>query len=177
MRKALILTTAGSALAICLPAQANAAQLLFELTGPDMVSFFLESDPVVPDINIPGIFDQIGFTNVPITINGTSQTSSSIRFNRRNGGSLVINGTSLGVATFTGPRLFTRTGSTIAFVEGDFALARTLGGGNYQLTIAQVSPPAIPEPATWALMLLGFAAVGGAIRARRRRETLRVTYA
>ena len=35
---------------------------------------------------------------------------------------------------------------------------------------------AVPEPATWAMMLVGFAAVGAALR-RRRKETVRVRYA
>lgn len=33
---------------------------------------------------------------------------------------------------------------------------------------------AVPEPATWAMMMLGFAAIGGAMR--RRRQTLRVSF-
>jgi outer membrane lipase/esterase len=39
---------------------------------------------------------------------------------------------------------------------------------------AQLGVAAVPEPASWALMILGFGAVGGAMR--RRRHTLRVGY-
>lgn len=50
--------------------------------------------------------------------------------------------------------------------------------GNYKfdgfklekLTFALAPPPAVPEPATWAMMLIGFGAVGGAMRARRKRD-------
>jgi hypothetical protein len=44
----------------------------------------------------------------------------------------------------------------------------------YQLTlhsdfnITSPPPPAVPEPATWSLMLLGFGAIGVAMRRRRR---------
>ncbi|OYW46017.1 MAG: hypothetical protein B7Z33_09595 [Sphingomonadales bacterium 12-68-11] len=36
---------------------------------------------------------------------------------------------------------------------------------------------AVPEPATWAMMILGFAVIGGALRSHKRREKLTVTYA
>jgi hypothetical protein len=36
---------------------------------------------------------------------------------------------------------------------------------------------AVPEPATWAMLLLGFGLVGGALRSRKRREQLIVRYA
>lgn len=36
---------------------------------------------------------------------------------------------------------------------------------------------AVPEPATWAMMLLGFGFVGGAMRAAKRRQTVNVSYA
>jgi hypothetical protein len=35
----------------------------------------------------------------------------------------------------------------------------------------------VPEPATWAMMMLGFAFIGGAMRRRTAKQTLRVTYA
>lgn len=44
-------------------------------------------------------------------------------------------------------------------------------GGNLSF-----SPSAVPEPASWAMMLLGFGAVGSIVR-RRRNQTVRVSYA
>lgn len=38
-----------------------------------------------------------------------------------------------------------------------------------------VSP--IPEPATWAMMLIGFGFVGGAMRAAKRRQNVTLSYA
>lgn len=43
--------------------------------------------------------------------------------------------------------------------------------GNYTLTISTDAEAAIPEPATWGLMLLGFGAVGAGARYRRRGKT------
>lgn len=39
-----------------------------------------------------------------------------------------------------------------------------------------VVPGAVPEPATWAMMIVGFGMVGGVLR-RRRNVTTAVTYA
>jgi hypothetical protein len=40
-----------------------------------------------------------------------------------------------------------------------------------QLSYNPTGSPAVPEPATWGLMLLGFGGIGMALRRRRRRET------
>lgn len=64
----------------------------------------------------------------------------------------------------------------------------TLAAGTYTLTFAglattddtafidKVSLSAVPEPATWAMMLLGFGLVGAGLRSRRK-QSVRVTYA
>jgi hypothetical protein len=42
------------------------------------------------------------------------------------------------------------------------------GSGNYSLEIGDIGAVAlVPEPAAWALMVLGFGGVGGLIRRRR----------
>lgn len=48
------------------------------------------------------------------------------------------------------------------------------GGGNNPLCdrIGGCTPTAVPEPGTWALMILGFGAIGSALRAARRRTGL-----
>jgi hypothetical protein len=35
----------------------------------------------------------------------------------------------------------------------------------------------VPEPSTWAMLVLGFGAMGGAMRSRRAAKSVRVTYA
>lgn len=47
--------------------------------------------------------------------------------------------------------------------------------GDY-VRVLTAATPAVPEPATWAMMLLGFGAIGGAMRARRR-DKVSVAYA
>ena|SRR5438270_11095533 len=48
-----------------------------------------------------------------------------------------------------------------------------VNGGNFVLTAE--TAPAVPEPSTWEMMLIGFGAVGGALRAKRRRALSVVT--
>lgn len=52
------------------------------------------------------------------------------------------------------------------------------GNTGAQFVIRTFTPsPAIPEPATWAMMILGFGAVGAMLRAKRRRTTARLRLA
>ncbi len=54
-----------------------------------------------------------------------------------------------------------------------------LAGGDRSLDVfAKVGQgvPAVPEPATWAFMILGFGGIGGAMR-RQRKTTMKVSYA
>ena len=53
--------------------------------------------------------------------------------------------------------------TTPAFEADNFLFSGHLGGGN------DVHVGAVPEPASWAMILVGFGAVGGAIRSQRRK--------
>jgi len=41
-----------------------------------------------------------------------------------------------------------------------------------KLTVLQVPAPSVPEPSTWAMMLLGFAGVGYAAYRRTKRDSV-----
>jgi PEP-CTERM motif len=56
--------------------------------------------------------------------------------------------------------------------QGDFMESSTYTAGTRTVTFTDIG---VPEPATWAMMMLGFGAAGGMMRYRRRRTT--VSYA
>jgi hypothetical protein len=58
---------------------------------------------------------------------------------------------------------------------GFLALESTMtnfSGGPESFAIVNLNAPAVPEPATWAMMLLGFGAVGFSLRSARRQQHL-----
>lgn len=71
-------------------------------------------------------------------------------------GGLVFDG------TFPNPLIVTGDGTTTRLLVADFDQNRENNFGGVSLRIA-----AVPEPATWALLILGFGAAGGMLRRRR----------
>lgn len=70
----------------------------------------------------------------------------------------------------------TQSGVALDQTAGEFVSKigmRTVGSGALTRRVAA----AVPEPATWALMILGFGMVGGAMRASIRRRKVTVSYA
>jgi hypothetical protein len=65
------------------------------------------------------------------------------------------------------------SGSFVAGASGPYELAftTTAGGNSGGIFLDNVSVSAVPEPATWALMLAGFGGLGAALRVTRRRRS------
>ena len=58
------------------------------------------------------------------------------------------------------------------------AVAGNSDAGQLRISTFTPTPPrGVPEPATWAMMMLGFGVVGASMRANRRRQKLTVQYA
>jgi hypothetical protein len=81
-----------------------------------------------------------------------------------------ISGTTIAATTtFTGQTIASlgATPGTYVFAIPNDTITLSIGGGSN----------VVPEPATWAMMLFGFAFVGGAMRSAKRKQKLTVTHA
>lgn len=161
---------------------ASAGTFLFELTGSRNATFTLETDPVVPDrINNQPLLggSQIFFDDVAGIFNGVSSTAN-INFGSGNIlAALNINapGTGLGFTQFGGMDLFSFVGGQPVFNTGTFTFSGIVTGRS-TLTVSEVAAVegAVPEPATWMMMVLGFGALGWFMR-RRKAPKVTVSYA
>ncbi len=146
--------------------------------------------PAAPDGSFSGAFSNSGIAagafsdvfNFLVPSGGTvASTISSIfttnQLNNVSFTSVALNGTeytigSTGAVEFRFlPSLGVLTGRQVLSVNGNSG-----GNGSYAGTLAftAAATPAVPEPATWALMLMGFGAVGYSMR---RRSKVRFAYA
>lgn len=65
------------------------------------------------------------------------------------------------------------TGNSAYFEDGAFAAAGTylslagLNGASAKLVVTEIDTPAVPEPATWAMLVFGMGAIGTMLRTKR----------
>ncbi|MBO9711552.1 MAG: PEP-CTERM sorting domain-containing protein [Sphingomonas sp.] len=75
------------------------------------------------------------------------------------------------LSNFAGYNGTNPNGTWTLFVDDVFPADGGKFAGGWSLDITTLSA-AVPEPATWAMMILGFGMVGGALRSTRRRPAL-----
>ena len=141
------------------------------------MTFQLDSNPT-PNSSQTFLGEQAVFTNLPGTINGTPGILDTVSFGSGIFAVLSINASGLGFTQFAGGGpLFSGPGSAPVFAPGTFQLTNPFfPDQNSTLVISAVGVPgAVPEPATWAMLILGFGAVG--IGVRRRTVRTKLTYA
>jgi hypothetical protein len=160
-----LLTAAAAALVIAAPASAEL--LKFTLNGDAVAVWFIDSNPTPSAVgpasfvlqDVPGNYS--GFPN-----NGPTNYVADIEFydSSYDGGFYIKNFyDNIDLLTTSGPQLFGGTLATPTFSRGTYALTDFDDPSkSYSLTISS----GVPEPATWGLMILGFGAVGGAMRRR-----------
>ena len=182
MKSLRLLSSSAVAAALLSAMPAQAAEFLFELNAtplfggsPQSAVFQLDSMPTPDRISDQSIFgvEQIFFDNVSGVFNGIS-TTANIGFGRGGVANIQVLGQAGAMnrvnTSTSGPSLFTGALATPMFTTGTFTTARS------SLVISEVAA-AVPEPATWLMMILGFGFVGGAMRAKRRKQNVSVSYA
>jgi hypothetical protein len=159
-----------AAAGLALAAPANAAVYQFDITGDYTASFTLDSSPSPDDVIEGGYFTLWDIPGFDDAIFGVADISF---FNADFDGGIQIvdfyGGSTLLVTD--GPQLYTGSEYTPTFLTGTYALSEYLGTGSYSLTISDTTA-AVPEPASWAMMITGFGLAGAAMR-RRQKTTVR----
>lgn len=166
----IIRIVAAAALA-CMSVGANAAPLLFNLTGGYEARFELDSD-ILPDVVDDNRFE---VNDVDGTLAGRPARLGTIAFfvdfigaDPIGGGFNITNGLGNPLFEAEGPMLFTGGTDRPTFLTGTFDLFKIGADRNrpaaYSLTISAIS--AIPEPGVWLTMIVGLSMVGVVIRRR-----------
>jgi opacity protein-like surface antigen len=166
-----------AALIVVAASPAYAAPLVFDFSGPSGTAVFqLDSNPT-PDFSQTFLgSDQFSFDNVAGVFGGVAGTASTISFGDGIFSSLSITAANLGFTQFSAPTLFTGSPNDPTFLTGSYTLVNPFfGNGALSISPAAVTG-AVPEPATWAMMLIGLGGIGFAIR-RRSKAGASVSYA
>lgn len=163
MKKMLSVSIAAIAIGMAAPAQAATLLFEFESVGEMDFRFLLDSDPTPTSV-----FDG-SFTVQTFTAPDVAPNAFEIEFfDFFNGGGFdVIDGPSL-----FGPQIFNGSVANPSFSTGTFVLG---AGDGSPAGFLEVSVP-VPEPATWAMMLLGFFGVGAMMRHGQRVRSTKVSY-
>ena len=146
-----------AATALSLAAPASAAVYRYDVTGDATFSFDLDDQDLF--IYEPGNFAIYTFGATPDAVGfGDASVGGGFLLGNLDGGALLF--------ISIGPQLYA-DGPVPSLLTGTFKLGNPFGGpGGYTLNVTQLAA-AVPEPGAWALLILGFGAVGAALRRAR----------
>ena len=172
MRKLLVAFVAFASLGSALPASASLFN--FQLSGSQQATFQIDSVTVPKFSSSSFIGNQVGFDNVSGVFGGVFTKAASVSFGTNLIADLNINNTALGFTQVdgNGPDLFTGNPAHPVFTIGSFNLNNPFFGQRDVLTIS-AAIAAVPEPSTWAMMILGFCGLGFMAYRRKDKATFR----
>jgi len=180
--KRTILAIAAAASAIVAAAPASAATYLTDLGTISTLptSFRPGFDIATGDVDVLVTFNLTAttavnassFTSSPPPVNFASASIFAGTFTARPTGTAIASSTTQ--QSFNGSNFIGISPTTLQQGRYTIAVRGTATGATSIGSSISFSAPAVPEPATWGLMLVGFGVVGAGLRSRRR--TI-VTYA
>jgi hypothetical protein len=148
---------------------AHAELLDFDLSGSRNASFQLQSDPTPDTFSNSPFGSQIQFFDVAGNFGGSAGTATIGFGTGPIFADLNITGTGLGFTQFAGADLFAGPAETPIFAPGIFELTSIVSGDS-TLTISlapgEAQTNAVPEPASWAMLLTGFGLTACSLRRR-----------
>jgi len=168
----LALSLVAAALAASGASTAEAAQFHFTISGGYTAAFDLD-DSALPDYYNSTSFEfhNVGGSFAGTGPNGVSPASTSVAslvqfYSSAYGGGIGISADNLSRFVEDGAQLYSGSTSAPSFVPGTYILAANTSYRTAAsvLTISQAVTGAVPEPASWAFMVLGCGAVGGMLR-------------
>jgi hypothetical protein len=148
---------------------AAATVLLFDISGSFTSQFTLDTSRAPDRTNnqLGGLLRQITYDNRPLQLNGV-QRMGSISFGDGLAARFQIFGAEIPLfIQLNGDTLFSGPLSAPVFNTGRFLLRNPFFGQSVTLDISRATG-AVPEPASWAMLISGFGLAGIALRHRRR---------
>jgi len=158
-----LISNAAVATALLCTGAANAALYQFTVSGDYAATWRLDSS-TIPGVVFPGVGFIYGDV-AGIYENAVSELADVAFFNGSLGGGLSIEdfyGEQF-LLIADGPQLYSGSEAAPAFLTGSYTLHQYQGTGTYTVTIS-----AVPEPATYGMLLAGVGLVGIALRGRQR---------
>lgn len=143
------------------------------------LAFFWPATPASTSGGVAGLTTGPYLDLAPGAVVSASSTFANTTSNTQTAAFQVPGSHILGFRFFNESTNAVNYGYMTTISEGATGFPHTITGWAFEdsggaITIPSVSG-AVPEPATWAMMLMGFGAIGAAMR-RRRATTLRVSY-
>lgn len=186
-----LILTAASATVLAFSSNASAAEMIFlwDYQSPTLTGITFQDGSEVQNIAVGPEYTG----NYTLFNAQTLLADLDLAFNIFDGGGNVLHTWSVtgaaGSTFFNTPFLNGELGPLQPLAGGINFIAdgtiQTVGGfstgdDNYTLQFRTNAVAAVPEPATWAFMIFGFGAIGGALRSNRRRQrkaNVKVSYA
>lgn len=102
---------------------------------------------------------------------GSLDDYNSITFHLKGGGTQTFTGTDLGLVSgaANGNQTAANTNGRFTFWSDTAITGFDLASNSNSFEVSNIGS-AVPEPATWAMMIIGFGSVGGMVRSSRRRQ-------